>query len=67
MFILILFAVLGLIGFSSWFIANKIYKGLQKGNNSYAALWGVLSFVLCFALLAAGIFFLIISNVMIGR
>ena len=67
MFIPISFIVLILIVASSVFIASKVYKGLRKDNNNYAGLWAVLSFILSFAVLAAGIFFLIINNIRIER
>jgi phosphate starvation-inducible membrane PsiE len=63
----LLFLVLLLIGVSSWFIASRIYKGLKKSNNSYATLWGVLSFFFSFAIITAGVFFLIINNIRIER
>ena len=63
----LLFLVLLLIGVSSWFIASRIYKALMKSNNSYAMLWSVLSFFFSFAIIAGGVFYLIISNVRLER
>jgi ABC-type molybdate transport system permease subunit len=67
MIALILLVLVAIISFSSYFIANKVYKSLQKGNNDSAMLWSVLTFILCFGVLAVTTFLLIMYNIRIER
>ena len=65
--LLIALIVLGLILFSSWFIANKVYNGLRKSNIVAAYVWSLIVFILIAAILTTGILFLVYYNVRIER
>ena len=67
MLIPILFIILVLVCFSSYFISNRVYKALRKENNDYAWVWSILTFILSFALLAFLILYLIVDNIRFER
>ncbi|HEV7783624.1 MAG TPA: hypothetical protein VGO58_20270 [Chitinophagaceae bacterium] len=67
MAIVIFVLILAVIGCCSWFLSRATYRAQVKNNYKNPYLTSTIVFILSFAILAAGVFFLIISNINFTR
>jgi hypothetical protein len=63
----LLIAILLIIAACSWFVSRAVYRSQVKNNYKTPMLAATLVFILCFALLCAGVFLLFINNINMSR
>ena len=66
--IILIFPVTLIIGLiSAWFIARAAFKKLKNQNSEYPGALSALIFIFSLIIIGGGIFFLIATNVELGR
>ena len=66
-FLLIIIPILAITAWVSYYLSASIYRSLKKNDNRYARLIQVAVFLASFALLAFIAFYLVATNVRLGR
>ncbi len=63
MITLILFIIVFIVGFCSYFLAHKVHKDLSRDDKRHAVIWSILAFILGFTILSLSLFSLIVNYI----
>lgn len=67
MFFIILFVILAIVSWVSYYTSASVYRALSKKDNPHARTFQVLTFVIMFALLMGLLWLFVVTNLLFQR